>query len=463
MVGSPRVRFAPSPTGMLHIGNARTALFNWLFAKQSGAVNILRIEDTDDIRNHPDWVDLIYRSLEWLGLDWDGEPTFQSASLEHHRETALKLHADGLAYYCDCTPDDLAARKAAAGIKTPGYDSFCADRDLPAGEGRALRFRVPEEGTLHRVDVVRGESDIDLSTIEDFVILRSNGLPLYAFANTLDDVHDGITHVLRGEDHLSNVPKQILIRRALGHPEPVWVHLPMIVNDQRKKLSKRRDKLALAAYQSEGILPEAMTNYLATLGWSPPGEDELATMDEMVAAFRLEDLSKAPAAFDLKKLHAFNGHYLRALSRDEFVDRALGWYRDTIVEPMASLLQERGTTLPETLSMTDFFLHDAPPMDVASWEKVMVKDVDLARSVLGAAIAAFDAEDLDWTSAEALKGVVDGIVESLGSKIQKVQAPIRVAVTGRTVGPPLWESLVVLGKHRTIERLLRALDKLPTA
>jgi glutamyl-tRNA synthetase len=201
----PRVRFAPSPTGELHVGNARTALFNWLFAKHTGAYNLLRIEDTDASRGHPDWVDLIYRSLEWLGLDWDGEPTFQSANQQHHVETAHKLHADGLAYYCDCTPDDIAARKAAAGIKTQGYDGFCRDRDLPPGEGRALRFRVPDEGTLHRVDVVRGESDIDLAQIEDFFIIRSNGVPLYAFANTLDDVQDGITHVLRGEDHLSNV------------------------------------------------------------------------------------------------------------------------------------------------------------------------------------------------------------------------------------------------------------------
>jgi glutamyl-tRNA synthetase len=204
-----------------------------------------------------------------------------------------------------------------------------------------------------------------------------------------------------------------------------------------------------------------MVNYLATLGWSPPGDDELASLDEMVAAFRLEDLSKAGAAFDLKKLHSFNGHYLRALPREEFVERTLGWYRDFVIEPMASLIQERGATFPETLSMTDFFLHDAPPMDVASWEKAMVKGAENARSVLGAAIAGFDAEDLDWTSSDALKGVVDTIAESLGLAVRKVQEPIRVAVTGRTVGPPLWESLVVLGKHRTVERLLRALDKLP--
>ncbi|HUS60613.1 MAG TPA: glutamate--tRNA ligase family protein, partial [Acidimicrobiales bacterium] len=195
----PRVRFAPSPTGMLHVGNARTALFDWLFARRTGGTCLLRIEDSDDSRNHPEWVDVIYRSLEWLGLDWDEQPRFQSASFERHRETAARLHADGHAYYCECTPEEVKARAVAIGNKTPGYDSFCASRDLTAGPGRALRFRVPESGTVRRVDLIRGETDIDLVTVEDFVILRANGVPLYVLANALDDIDDEITHVLRGE------------------------------------------------------------------------------------------------------------------------------------------------------------------------------------------------------------------------------------------------------------------------
>src|SRR3954451_23951526 len=249
-----RVRFAPSPTGYLHVGGARSALFNWLFARKEGGAFLLRIEDTDTERNREEWVAGLMSSLRWLGLQWDEPPVRQSERASLYSDAAARLIETGAAYYCDCTPEQVQERAKARGGK-PGYDGFCRDRGLGPGEGRALRFRVPDEGALHRVDVVRGEADIELAGIEDFVILRSNGLPLYAFANTLDDVADGITHVLRGEDHLSNVPKQILIRRALGHPEPVWVHLPMIVNDQRRKLSKRRDKLALAAYQADGILP----------------------------------------------------------------------------------------------------------------------------------------------------------------------------------------------------------------
>lgn len=447
-----RVRFAPSPTGMLHVGNARTALFDWLFARRAGGECLLRIEDTDASRDHPDWVDVIYRSLEWLGLDWDGEPRFQSASLDRHRETALRLHADGAAYYCDCTPDALAARKAAAGIKTPGYDGFCSDRDLEAGPTTALRFRVPVSGTLTRHDVVRGTTEIDLATVEDFVILRANGIPLYVFANALDDLDDGITHVLRGEDHLPNVPKQILIRRALGHEPPVWAHLPMILNDKGKKLSKRKDKVALESYRDEGILAEAMFNYLGTLGWMPPGDEEIVSRQVMLDTFRLEDVNSAGAQFDAKKLRAFNGHYLRALPRQEFVDRAVDWYRTSVVEPMAEVIQERGATLPETLSMTDFLLHEAPPMDGPSWDKTMTADP--APEIVAAALEAFSASE-EWT-VDALQEIVGALAERFDLKVGKAQAPIRVAVTGRTVGPPLFEALAVLGRDRTIERLQRA-------
>lgn len=451
-----RVRFAPSPTGMLHVGNARTALFDWLFARSTGGACLLRIEDTDASRDHPDWIDVIYRSLEWLGLDWDGEPRFQSASFERHRETALRLHADGRAYYCDCTPEDLAGRKAAAGIKTPGYDGFCADRGLAAGPTTALRFRVPDEGAVERHDLVRGTASIDLATVEDFVILRANGIPLYVFANALDDLDDGITHVLRGEDHLPNVPKQILIRRALGHEPPVWAHLPMILNDKGKKLSKRKDKVALESYRDEGILPEAMFNYLGTLGWMPPGEAEIVSREVMLGSFRLEDVNSAGAQFDPKKLRAFNGHYLRALPRQEFVDRALEWYRASVVEPMAEVIQERGATLPETLSMTDFLLHDAPPMDGPSWDKTMAGES--AGDLVTAAAEAFRGTE-EWT-VEALQEIVAGLAERFGLKVAKAQAPIRVAVTGRTVGPPLFEALAVLGRDRTLERLQRAATRL---
>ncbi len=441
---------------MFHVGGARTALFNWLFARQQGGTFLLRIEDTDEARNRPEWTQGVYDALRWLGLDWDGDALFQSANAERHREAAEKLHADGKAYYCACTADDVRIRNADRGIKTPGYDEHCRDLGLEPGPGRALRFRTPEEGTLRRVDLVRGTADIDLSTVEDFVVLRGNGSPVFILANAFDDIDQGITHVIRAEEHLPNVPKALLLWEAMGGgAEPIWAHVPVIVNEQRKKLSKRRDKVALEMYRDEGILSEAMCNYLATLGWSPPGGEEIVSLPAMIEGFRLEDVNSAPAAFDVKKLLAFNGHYLRALSPEAFVERALQWYRSTVLEPMAPVVQERGSTLAETLSMTDFFLHVDPPMDRASWAKAM--ETEKARSLLEAALESY--ATCDWT-VDALHAATLELGSRHELALGKAQAPIRVAVTGRTVGPPLFEALVVLGRDRTLGRMRRGLSRL---
>jgi len=455
-----RVRFCPSPTGMFHVGGARTALFNWLLARQQGGTFLLRVEDTDEARNRPEWTEGIYSAMRWLGLDWDGDPLFQSANAGRHRGAAVALFADGKAYYCECTPDEVHSRNEANGIKTPGYDGFCRDRALPPAEGRALRFRTPDSGTLVRTDIIRGTADIDLSTVEDFIILRGNGAPMFILANTFDDLDQEVTHVVRGDEHLSNVPKAILLRDAMGaKTDIVWAHVPVIVNAQRKKLSKRRDKVALEMYRDEGIMAEAMRNYLGTLGWSPPGNEEIVPLQTMLDSFRLEDVNSSPAAFDAKKLLSFNGHYLRALPRDEFIDRALDWYRSTVVGPMAGVIQERGATFPETLSMTDFFLTDSPAMDGPSWEKAMTKGP--AADILEAAIDAYATVE-DW-SADALHALTEVIAGTHELSLGKAQAPIRVAVTGRTVGPPLFEALVVLGRERTLVRLRIALDRLGKA
>lgn len=453
-----KVRISPSPTGFFHVGTGRTALLNWLFARQSGGTFLLRIEDTDQVRNRPEWTEGIYEAMEWLGLEWD-DAYLQSRNAERHREAASKLLAAGHAYFCECVQEDIQARNAARGIKTPGYDRHCRDLDLGPGLGRAIRFRTPESGTLTRADVVYGTTEIDLATVDDFVIVRATGTPLFVLANAIDDLDDGITHVIRGEDHLSNVEKQILLRQALGENEPVWAHLPMLVNDKGKKLSKRRDKVSMEMYRSDGILAEAMRNYLGTLGWAPPGGEEIVPIKTMVEKFRLEDVNRNPAQFDLKKLLAFNGHYLRSLPRAEFVERALDWYRTTVVEPMAEVIQERGATLPETLSMTDFLLHDAPPMDGPSWDKAMGKGP--AADILDAAITAYG-ECEDW-SAETLHALTEKIAAGFDLSLGKGQAPIRVAVTGRTVGPPLFESLVVLGRERVLARLRRAATRLARA
>jgi glutamyl-tRNA synthetase len=437
---------------MFHVGGARTTLFNWLFARQQGGTFVLRIEDTDTTRNHPEWTDMIYRSLEWLGLSWDAAYN-QSDNVEAHVEVADKMFADGLAYYCDCTPEALQQRKKAAGEKTPGYDSHCSGRDLAPAPGRALRFRVPDEGVYVRNDVVRGTTEIQLANIEDFVILRGNRTPLYVLANAHDDVLDGITHVVRSEEHLGNVEKQHLLRSAMGHGDPTWVHVPMIVNEQRKKLSKRRDRVSLESFRDEGYLPEAMLNYLATLGWMPPNEygEELAGIDAMVEAFSFDDVNSAPAQFDVKKLAAFNGFYIRRMSAPEFADRSITWLRETIVDRLAPLLQERAERLPDAIAMVDFLLHREPVVERASWDKAMLRDVEKSRAILDGVLAAF--RDLAvWESAE-LKAVVDRVGQGAGLKLAAAQAPVRVAVTGRTIGPPLFESLELLGRERTIARI----------
>ena len=457
----PRVRFAPSPTGYLHLGNVRTALFDWLYARQAGGTCLLRIEDTDESRNHPEWVDLIYKSLEWLGLGWDGEPTFQSKRFAAHRETAVRLADDGKAYYCDCTKEDvdrrLAERAAAGGDKTPGYDSFCRDRGLGAGDGRALRFRVPKDEVLVRHDVVYGTTEIDAASVEDFVILRSTGVPLYVFANALDDVDDEITHVVRGSDHLNNVPKQMLLRRALGLDDPVWVHVPLINAPNGKKLSKRRDKVALDSFRAEGYLPEAMLNYLATLGWMPPSdspdEPEIASLTSMVASFRLEDVSVSNARFDEQKLAAFNGIYLRRMPLDEFKVAAKEFYGGEKLDCIAEHVQSRVQRLDELGPMLGFL--DALVVDDAAWEKA-IAGID-AGVILGRVVDCY--ESAEWEAAH-LHGAAQRVADEASTSLRKAQAPIRVSVTGSLVGPPLFESLVCLGREETLARLRGALARL---
>ena len=452
-----RVRFAPSPTGFFHVGSVRTTLYNWLYARQQGGTFVLRIEDTDAERNREEWVDMIYDELRWLGLDWD-ELYRQSERSELYGAAAAKLEAGGMAYWCDCKREDVEARAAERG-GPPGYDGFCRERGLGRGEGRALRFLTPDIGTTVVHDVVRGDPSFENATIEDFVIVRSNGAAIFILANVVDDGDMRISHVIRGEDHLPNTPKYLLLWDALGYGEhPVFAHLPLIVNEKRQKLSKRRDPVALELYRDEGYLPEVVLNYLALVGWSPPDGRERMTLDEMVELFRLEDIGKAAGFFDVNKLRAFNGDSIRALSLDEFVARSLPFLPEgtdeSIFHRMAPVVQERVAVLSEVWPMVDFIFLDAPPDDEASWAKAMKEG---AAGVLDAATAAF--ESADW-SADVLKDALQRAGEGLGLNLKKTQAPVRVAVTGRTVGPPLFESLEVLGRERTLARLAAARARL---
>jgi glutamyl-tRNA synthetase len=464
-----RVRFAPAPTGFLHVGSARAALFNWLFARHVGGTFVLRIEDTDPERSRDDLVEGIERSLKWLGLDWDEGPYRQSQRMHLYREAAERLVADGSAYYCACTKADIEARTASG--HSSGYDGFCRDRGLGPGPGRALRFRTPDSGETVVHDVIRGDVVFENAVLEDFVVLRAGGEPMFMLANAVDDADMGITHVLRGEDLLSSTPKVLLLRHALGSPpddDPLYGHLPVIVNERRQKLSKRRDDVALEEFRERGYLPQAMRNYLALLGWGPPGGREIIPLAEMVAEFRLEDVNPSPAFFDVRKLDHVNAEYIRALPVTTFVRDALPWLETDppwppenfdlgAFEAVAPFVQERVRTLAEVPALVDFLFLDRPVIDPEAWEKGVEKVKDAAGLLADAAVAY--AALGDW-SAPALHDATLAIGEARGLKLGKAQAPIRVAVTGRTVGPPLFESLTVLGRERTLERVEAARARL---
>lgn len=462
-----RVRFAPSPTGLFHVGGARSALFNAIVARQAGGSLVLRIEDTDASRNRPEWTDGIISALDWLGISpgtYEG-PVFSSANAELHTAAAEKLYAAGRAYYCDCTRDDITAR---TGNPAAGYDGHCRERGLPPGEGRALRFRTPDEGVTVVEDVVRGTPEFANATIEDFVIARGNGTAVFLLANVVDDLDERISHVIRAEEHLSNAPKQQMLWEALGAGRPVWAHVPIIVNEKRQKLSKRRDKVALEDYRAEGYLAEAMKNYLMLLGWAPAGDREILPWKEIEAEFRLEDVKLAPAFFDEKKLRAFNGDYIRALTVPEFIEACQPWlagprvpwrpadFDAGVFAALAEDVQSRVSILSEVVPMVDFMFLDAVELDEAAWAKATKgAQVDVLRSV----IAAFSEEDLPWDEG-ALHGALEQAGLEHGLKLGKAQAPVRVAVTGRSVGPPLFKPLELLGRSRTLARLRTALARL---
>jgi glutamyl-tRNA synthetase len=471
MAQTPRYRFAPSPTGYFHVGGARTALYNWILALQSNGVFVLRIEDTDDSRNNPQWTQGILDALAWLGIDnkdshFEG-PFFQSANAALHVEAAEKLFAQGAAYYCDLSSEDIQKRAKESGQQNErqGYDGYSRDRGLGPGEGRVLRFRVPAGSTIVQ-DQVRGSVEFDNSTIEDFVLLRGNGSPVFLLANVVDDVTQGITHVVRAEEHLPNAPKQQMIWRALGHEPPIWAHVPVLVNEQRKKLSKRRDKVAVEQYREEGILSAAMKNYLMTLGWAPTGDTEIVPFEKITAEFDLSSVNHSPAFFDIVKLQSFNADYIRAMPVDDFIRACEPWltgekapwqaqdYDAKIFAEIAPLVQTRVQLLQDVPSMVDFLFCDLPPIDDAAFTKAFAPE--WASATL---IEIRDAFKTCEFTPDALKAVVESVGEKHSLKLGKMQAPLRVAVTGRSVGPPLFEPIAMLGRDATLKRIDVALAK----
>jgi glutamyl-tRNA synthetase len=410
-----RVRMAPSPTGYLHVGGVRTFLFNWLFARHAGGEFRLRIENTDTTREVAEAVDQIQDSLQWLGLDWDGEVTFQLDRIDDCRRVAEQLVADGKAY---------------------------------EDEG-AIRFRMPDDGTTGWDDVVRGRVEVPNETIEDLVLVRSDGRPTYNFASPMEDVWDGITHVIRAEDHISNTPKQINIIRAIGADLPVYAHVPNVNGPDGKKLSKRHGDTGVDEFRKAGYLPDALVNFLALLGWAPDGETTIMSRDELVERFTLERVSSSPAQFDYAKLDWMNGMYLRALPADEFAHRLVVWLGDQgydwdagLVRKAAPLVQEKISRLGEFPAFAGFLFHD---VDVS---------VDGQADVV---LAARDAlASLEPFTAEAIEAALRGVLDRLGLKPRQGFQPIRVAVTGSTVSPGLFESIELLGRAKTLERLSAA-------
>ncbi len=466
-----RVRFAPSPTGMFHVGGARSALQNWIYAKQHGGVFVLRIEDTDAARNRPEWTEGILTALDWLGISrgsYEG-PLLQSSYAEDHRAAALRLSESGQAYYCDCTREDVLTRVAAhsPGGRPTGYDGHCRDRGLTAGPGRALRFRTPDEGETVVVDLIRGTPTFDNKLIEDFVIARSDGSAVFLLANVVDDLTMGITHVIRAEEHLPNTPKQQLLWQALGSPPPVWAHVPVVVNEKRQKLSKRRDKVALEDYRAEGYLAEAMKNYLMLLGWAPSGDREIVPWSVIEEEFRLEQVNSSPAFFDIKKLRAFNGEYIRALPVEEFIAACQPWITGDAAAVGARGLRRQGVrgARPVGADPGRGAVGDRGerrlrlPAAARDRRGGLGEDHDRGR---GRPAQRGDrgvraGTHLGRRDAQGHRG---GRRRGPGLKLGKAQAPVRVAVTGRTVGLPLFESLAVLGRERTVDRLRTALSRL---
>ncbi|MEJ2540115.1 MAG: glutamate--tRNA ligase [Gemmatimonadota bacterium] len=469
-----RLRFPPSPTGYLHVGGARTALFNWLLARQSGGTLVLRVEDTDQARSSEEHVQAILDGLRWLGLEWDEGPYFQRDGVERHREQARRLLAEGKAYRDFTDPRELRAEAEARGVGHPSViarekarqmGATEADRRAEAGEPHALRLEVPE-GSTGWVDLVHGPMRFQNEDIDDLVILRADGSPIYNLAVVSDDAEQGITHVIRGDDHLSNTPKQILLYEALGLPVPTFGHVPMILGPDGKRLSKRHGATAVGDYAGQGFLPEAMVNFLALLGWNPGDEREVMTRDELVAAFSMDRVQKKSAVFDTSKLEWLNGQYLAELPTERAAELLVPVLEGMGVDPdawtgdrerflaLVALLKVRSRTVVEMAHQALPFLQEQlTEYEAAAVAKHWSREPEAVMERLRLLHEALS--DAEWTEA-ALESVVRGVASDLGVGAGKVIHPLRLALTGRGSSPGIFEVMVLLGREKSLERLVNA-------
>lgn len=457
----PRARFAPSPTGTLHIGSARTALFNWLFARHSGGAFLLRIEDTDRERSTKEFEQSILDGMRWLGMDWDEGLVYQSERTELYKEHVKKLMDEGKAYPCTCTHEELEEmrKKALASGGAAKYDGTCRNGPSHPGEPAVIRFMAPTEGTTEFHDFCRGTIRFENAQLDDLVIARSDGSPTYNFTAVVDDVLMKITHVIRGDDHINNTPRQVLLYKALGYPVPEFAHLPMIHGQDKKKLSKRHGATSVIEYQKMGFLPEAMINYLARLGWAH-GDQEIFTREELIEKFDLDAVGSAASIFDMEKLAWVNAQHMARCSDEKLLAlcepflEGLGFHvKDRAYAARAiATLRERGKTLKEIAEKSYFYFQDEIAIDEESGAKWLN---DEGKELLIALKNKL--EKLDSWNEGTIAKAFDSLISETGTKMKNLAQPVRVAMTGTTISPGIHEVLAALGKTRVLKRIEKAL------
>ncbi len=470
-----RVRFAPSPTGELHIGGARTALFNLLFVRSAGGTFVLRIDDTDLERSRAEYIDKLIDSLHWLGFEWDEGPYYQSGRIKEYTGEAERLLAENKAYRCYCSVEDLArARDAARGEnKTFLYPGTCRNLTPAAeeslrkeGRGAVIRLRTPDHGTTVVDDQIRGEVSFENEMLDDFIILKSNGQPTYNFASIVDDLQMKITDVIRAEEHLSNTPRQILCALALGYELPRFSHVPMILAPDRSKLSKRHGATSVEEFYNEGYLPEALINYIALLGWSPGEDREILSLEEMIESFTLQRVNKTAAIYDVAKLAWMNGHYIREYDPEKLAEAALPFFRKRglvegdlpaegydYLKKVIAAVRERARTLVELADAAEYFYIGRFEYDPKGVKKAFQKEgtAELLRTLTG------ELRSLETFNMESTEALYHAVSERSGLSFGRLIQPTRLAITGRMGGPGLFEIMELLGKEKTIARMEKAI------
>ena len=458
-------RFPPSPTGYLHIGGARTALFNWLYAKKTGGKFVLRIEDTDEARSTKASVDAIFDSLEWLGIDWDEGPFFQTERYDIYKDYIKKLVDSGHAYYCDCTPEavDAMREEAKAQGKKPMYNGKCREMNKEGKLGMVVRLKAPRMGSTVVEDVVKGDTAFPNSELDDFIIQRSDGSPMYNLAVVVDDITMGINTIIRGDDHLVNTPKQMLIYQALGAKLPLFAHVPMVLGSDKARLSKRHGAMSVSEYREMGYLPDAMLNYLVRLGWSH-GDQEFFTREELIEKFSLEHIGRSPSMFDMDKLTALNAKHIQNKPSHEIAQALLPYLAakgitkeetDGRLEKAVETLQARSKTLVEMADASLFYFKKAIEIDEKADKKFLKPG---AVDLLTKCADYIEALGEDGFTEKNLEGALKRVMDETELKFGKIAQPLRVALTGGTVSPGIFEMILALGKERTVQRIRAAVS-----